>query len=177
MNRKLIFAAILLLFAVSAFAQMGEKPGAEVKKLEYFTGTWTTEGTIAQGPWGAGGKFTSTESNEWMSGNFFVVGHGDFKMPPEVGGEGKESSFLGYDTSQNVYTRESFNSQGMHESSKGTLAGDTWLWTSSMNYGGQDIKQKLTIKVLTPASYTMKFELSIDGTTWMTFMDGKATKK
>ena len=33
------------------------------------------------------------------------------------------------------------------------------------------------LKVLTPTSYTMKFEVSMDGTNWMTFMDGKATKK
>jgi len=35
----------------------------------------------------------------------------------------------------------------------------------------------LTIKVLSPTSYSMKFEISMDGTTWTTFMDGKATKK
>ena len=63
------------------------------------------------------------------------------------------------------------------EVSKGTVSGDTWTWTSSQSYGGQEIKQKMTIKVLTPASYSMKFELSMDGTSWMTFMDGKATKK
>jgi len=38
------------------------KPGAEVKKLDYFVGTWATEGMVAQGPWGAGGKFSSTET-------------------------------------------------------------------------------------------------------------------
>jgi hypothetical protein len=35
----------------------------------------------------------------------------------------------------------------------------------------------MTIKTLSPTSYTMKFEVSIDGTNWMTFMEGKATKK
>lgn len=39
------------------------------------------------------------------------------------------------------------------------------------------IKQKMILKVLTPSSYTMKFEVSPDGTNWMTFMEGKATKK
>ena len=177
MTRKAIFVSALLLFAISAFAQMPAKPGPEVKKLDYFVGTWNTEGTVAQGPWGAGGKFTSTDTTEWMSGDFFLMGHGDFKMPPEVGGDGKEFSIMGYDTTQNVYTVDSYNSQGQHESSKGTVAGDTWTWTSSANYGGQDIKQKMTMKVLTPASYSLKFEVSIDGTNWMTFMDGKATKK
>jgi hypothetical protein len=30
---------------------------------------------------------------------------------------------------------------------------------------------------LSPTSYTMAYEISQDGTKWMTVMDGKATKK
>lgn len=156
---------------------MPDKPGPEVKKLDYFAGTWTVEGTVSQGPWGNGGKFTSTDTSEWMPGNFFLAGHSDFKMPPEIGGDGKEVSYMGYDTNENVYTFDSFNSQGRRETSKGVLTGDTWTWNSSQNYGGQDIKQKMTIKQVSPTSYSMKFEVSVDGTTWMMFMEGKATKK
>jgi len=174
---KTILLSALILFAASAWAQMAPKPGAEVKKLDYFVGSWTVEATIAQGPWGAGGKFSSTDTNEWMPGSFFVEGHADFKMPPELGGDGKATSFMGYDTDQNVYTYNEFNSQGRRENSKGTVSGDTWIWTSTQNYDGQEIKQKMTMKVLTPASYSLKFEISMDGTNWMTFMEGKATKK
>lgn len=177
MNRKRIFVLTLLLSAMSAWAQMDSKPGAEVKKLDYFVGTWTTEGTVAQGPWGAGGKFTTTDATEWMPGNFFVAGHGDFKMPAEVGGEGKFTAIIGYDSAQNVYTRDAFDSHGQHEVSKGTLSGDTWTWTSEMTYGEQNIKQRMTMKTLSSASFSMKFEVSTDGTNWMTFMEGKATKK
>jgi hypothetical protein len=177
MNLKAILLSTLVLMTASAWAQMAPKPGPEVKKLDYFVGTWSVEGTIAQGPWGAGGKFTSTDTAEWMPGSFFVEGHSDFKMPPEVGGEGKATSFMGYDTDENVYTYDEFNSQGRREVSKGTVSGDTWTWTSSQTYSGQEVKQKMTIKVLTPASYSLKFEISMDGTNWMTFMDGKATKK
>jgi hypothetical protein len=175
---KAFLLLITVLFGAGAWAQMAPpKPGPELKKLDYFLGTWTTEGTVAQGPWGAGGKFSITDSSEWSLGNFYVQGHGEFKMPPEVGGDGKEVSWMGYDTNENVYTRDGFNDQGQHETSKGTLSGDTWTWNSSQVYGGQEIKQRMTIKVVSPTSYTMKFEVSIDGTNWMTFMDGKATKK
>jgi len=178
MNRRIAFMPLLIMVAASAWAQMSTTPGPEVKKLDYFAGSWTTEGTIAQGPWGMGGKFTSTATSEWMPGNFFLQAHNDFKMPPEIGGDSKEVSFMGYDTDQNVYTFESFNSQGRRESSKGTLTGgDTWTWTSSQNYAGQEIQQKMTIKVLSPTSYSMKFEISMDGKNWMPFMDCKATKK
>jgi hypothetical protein len=177
MSSKSALLPFLFLIAAPAFAQMPGPPGPEIKKLEYFVGNWTTEGTIAQGPWGTGGKFTSTRTEEWMPGNFFVQGHSDFKMPSDMGGDGKEVSILGYDTAQNVYTFDSFNSQGRHESSKGSLSGDTWTWNSSQNFGGQDIQQRMTIRMLSPTSYAFKFEVSLDGKSWMTFMDAKATKK
>ena len=64
MNRRMALIPLLFVAASSAWAQMGTPPGAEVKKLEYFVGTWTTEGTIAQGPWGMGGKFTSSATTD-----------------------------------------------------------------------------------------------------------------
>jgi hypothetical protein len=167
----------LVLLTASAWAQMGGAPGAEVKKIDYFAGTWSVEGTIAQGPWGAGGKFSANGTAEWMPGNFFLVSHSDFKMPDEIGGDGKETSIIGYDSDQQAYTFDAFNSQGRHSVSKGTVSGDTWTWNGSANYGGQEIKRKVTMKILTPTSYTMKLEISMDGTNWITFMDTKATKK
>ena len=177
MNRKFVLIVIFILVSASAFAQMNTAPGPEVKKLDYFAGTWTTEATIAQGPWGMGGKFTSTDTNSWMPGNFFLESHSAFKMPPELGGDGKAVGYMGYDTDQNTYTFDQFNSSGRHDSSKGTLSGDTWTWNSSANYGGQEIQQRMTVKILSPTSQSFKFEVSLDGKQWMPFMEGKATKK
>jgi hypothetical protein len=174
---KTIFAAIFILLTGSAWAQMPSKPGAEVKKLDYFAGSWTTEGTISQGPWGSGGKFSSTNTSEWMPGGFFLISHRDFHMPPELGGDGSAIDFFGYDTNQNTYTRDEFNSQGRRDTAKATFTGDTWTWSSTQEYGGQDIQQKMTLKIVSPTSYTFKFDVSVDGTNWMPFMEAKATKK
>jgi hypothetical protein len=174
---KATLASALVFLAASALAQTPSKPGSEVKKLDYFVGAWTLDGTIVPGPWGDGGKFSSSNTTAWMDGNFFLVGHSDFKMPAELGGDGKGTSFMGYDADQNVYTYDAFNSLGRRENSKGTLTGDTWVWTGSANYGGQEIQRKTTMKVVSPNSYTFKLEVSIDGTNWMTFMDVKATKR
>lgn len=177
MKLRTILVSTLILFAASAWAQMPVTPGSEVKKLDFFVGNWTLDGTIGQGPWGMGGKFTATASREWMPGNFFVTGHSDFKMPPEVGGDGKAAGFMGYDTEANTYTYDEFNSNGRRVDAKGTVSGDTWTWNSTQSYGGQEVKQKMTMKVLSPTSYALKYEVSMDGTNWMTFMDVKATKK
>jgi hypothetical protein len=178
MNRNLSRTVLLVfLAAASAWAQMNVPPGPEVKKLDYFVGTWTTEGSIGQGPWGMGGKYSSTGTAQWSLGNYFVEIHRDFTMPAEVGGEGKEVGYMGYDTEENAYTFDIFNNQGRRQVWKGTVSGDTWTWTGSASYAGQDIQQKITTKVLSPTSHTVKIEISLDGKDWMTFLDGKATKK
>ncbi len=177
MNRRIALISFLLLIAVSAVAQMGGPPGPEVKKLEYFIGTWMVDGTVTQGPWGSGGKFTGTGTTEWLPGDFFVQSHSESQMPPEIGGDNKALMVMGYDSQAGNYTSDRFSSLGQHEISKGTLSGDTWTWTSSSTYGGMEIQGKMTIKTVSPTSYTMKYEVSMDGKNWMPFMEGKATKK
>jgi len=164
MTLKAVLASTLasVLLGVSAFAQMPSKPGAEVKKLDYFAGTWTTDATIVPGPWGSGG---------------FLLSHRDSKLPAELGGETNSTVVMGYDADQHVYTSDEFNSLGMHIISKGTLTGDTWVWTGTRNFGGMEIEQKMTLKTVSPTKYNMKFETSAQGSDWMTFMEGTVTKK
>jgi len=153
-------------------------PAPEVGRLGYFVGKWATKGAIRPGPWGPGGEFSWTETTEWMSGHFFVVGHWDFQMPAELGGDGEEIFVMGYDANRKVYSFDAFSSQGLHQVSWGTISDDTWTWTSESIQNGKPVQQKMTMQVLSPASYNLKFELSSDGgVTWMTFMEGKATKK
>ena len=153
------------------------RPAPEVAKLGYFVGKWATRGTILPGPWGAGGEFGWTETTKWMTGEFFVMGHWDFQMPAELGGDGEEIFVMGWDANRSLYTFDAFSSQGLHQVSKGTLRNDTWTWTSESIQSGKPVQQKMTMQVLSPAAYNLKFELSSDGETWMTFMEGKATKK
>ncbi len=177
MNRRIALIMFVFLLAASAMAQMGGPPGPEVKKLDYFIGTWMTEGTIAQGPWGMGGKFTGSGTTEWLPGNFFIQSKAESQMPAELSGDNKAVMIMGYDTQQNTYTSDRYSSLGQHETAKGTLSADSWTWTSTSNYGGMEIQGKMTIKTVSPTSYTLKYEVSMDGKNWMPFMDGKATKK
>jgi hypothetical protein len=158
-------------------APMLAKPAPEVAELGYFVGKWTTHGKILPGAWGAGGEFSWRETTKWMTGKFFVVGHWDFKMPAELGGDGEEMFVMGYDSNHKVYTFDAFSSQGLHQVSQGTLSGDAWIWSSESIQNGKPVQQKMTMKVLSPTSYSLKFELSSDGATWVTFMEGKAAKK
>jgi len=161
--------ALLLGVALSDRVQMEiPKPTPELKKLDYFAGTWTTEGEIKPGPMGSGGKFTGTNHVQWMDGAFFLVTHSEFNGAM---GKGAETSYMGYDT------YDSFNTLGEADHAKGNVDGDTWTWQSETRMGSQTIKGRLTIKVLSATAYNFKFEMSSDGTTWKTVLEGKDTKK
>jgi len=175
MRRASVIAITTFLLSIAAFAQPPvKKPGPEHKKLDYFTGTWTSEGDSKPGPMGPGGKMTMTQDAKWMDGGFFVVIRSEYKTPE---GDGTGISFLGYDPQDKVYTYDELNSQGEPVHAKGTVDGDTWTWTSDMKMGPQTAKGRFTEKILSPTSYTFKFEMSSDGTKWDTAMEGKATKK
>ena len=168
--------AVLLMcifVASAAFAQTEMKPSPELKKLDYFAGNWTSVGDVKPGPMGKGGKTTIHEHLEWMEGKFFLVNHGKYSGGD---GSGTEIAFLGYDPQEKVYTYDEFDSQGEAVHAKGTVDGDTWTWTSEMKMGEQTMKNRFTEKILSPTSYSYKFEMSSDGTNWNLIMDGKDTK-
>ncbi len=174
---KRISTVVLLtcLFAtVLARGQMPmPTPAPELKKLDFLAGNWSTDGELKPGPMGPGGKLTGTTHNEWMEGNFFLASHGSFGGPM---GKGTEVAYMGYDADQKMYTYNAFNSLGEHDSAAGTVEGDTWTWHSDENMGGQKMRGRYTMKILSPTAYTYKFEISPDGSNWSTVMDGKATK-
>ena len=91
-------------------------------------------------------------------------------------GSGSGISFIGYNPDQKAYTYDEFNSMGEAEHSTGTLDGDTWTWLGEQKMGPQTMKGRFTMKIASPTSYTFKYEMSPDGATWTTVMDGTATK-
>ena len=179
MSRRSIALCIglLAIFTVASVqAQMAPPtPAPELKHLDFLAGDWTSEGTINPGPGMPGGKFSESSHTEWMEGKYFLITHSDGEFGAM--GKAKELAVFGYDSDHKMYTYTSFSSNGEANTSTGTANGDTWTWTSDEHMGGMTMKGKFTMKVLSPTSYTMKYELSQDGANWMTAMEGKATKK
>jgi hypothetical protein len=163
---------LLLSIAIAAPAQM-PKPAAELSKLNFLAGDWVSDSDLKPGPMGPGGKVTSNDDVEWMEGKFFLVMHQKFSG---LMGNGMGLAIYGYDPEHKVYTYNSFNSWGEAGRSTGTVDGDTWTWISDDSIPGPKFKGRYTMKVLSPTSYAFKYEMSKDGTSWTTVMDGKATK-
>ena len=153
------------------------KPGPEYQRLQYFVGNWQTEGEQRPGLMGPGGKFSGTDHNE-MLGDFFVVFHRDERGPM---GSGKEIGIMGYDPQRKVYTYEHFGDDGDVGRGTATISGDTWvvLWPAidACQQAENKFKGRMTIKEVSPTSYTLTNEISIDGGPWIKFQEGKATKK
>ncbi|HZD30501.1 MAG TPA: DUF1579 family protein [Candidatus Angelobacter sp.] len=164
----------MTLVAAYAVAQMpAPTPAPELSKLDYFAGHWSDEGEIKPGPMGPGGKYSATDDAHWMDGKFFLVMNSEFKGST---GDIKELQIFGFDPKQKVYTYAAYNSAGEVSHYTGTVDGDTWTWSSN-EMGGMPLKNRYSIKALSPASYSYKFEFSPDGTSWVIFLEGKATKK
>ena len=176
MKTTVLISAVWLSLALAAVAQMEmPKPGPELKKLDALAGSWNLDADMKPSPMGPAGKVTETEKCEWMEGNFYLVCHLEFKSATM--GNGSGLSILGYSADDKVYTYREFNSWGEFGDSKGTVDGDTWTWTSDEKMGGMTMKNRFTMKILSPTSYSFTFEMSQDGTKWTIVMDGKATKK
>ena len=175
-SEAVLIFCVMLMTAVALQAQMTpQTPAPELKKLDFMAGNWTAAGTMSMGPGTPTSKWTTNSHAQWMDGNFFLVQSSDMDLGPM--GKGKDVAYFGYDAEKKVYTYRAFNSWGEAEDSTGTVDGDTWTWLADEHMNGQTMKGRYTMKVLSPTSYTMKYELSQDGTNWMTGMEGKATKK
>src|SRR5262245_55252088 len=155
--------ALLLAISSAARAQDAPQPAPELRKLDYFVGTWAADGEIEPGPMGAGGKFTGTNRVAWMDGGFFLVNQSEFSGAM---GKGTETAYMGWDGDEKVYTYDSFNTMGEADHAKGTLDGDTWIWRSETRMGAQTMKGRLTLKMRSGTAYDFRFETSRDGRTW-----------
>lgn len=172
---RLLNIAILSSTVLSAQAQMQiPKPAPELKRLDYFAGTWKMDGDMKPGPMGPGGKMSLTQENHWMEGGFFLLVRSKFSSAAM--GNGSGISLMGYDPDAKAYTYDEYNSMGEAVHSKGTFSVDTWTWTSDETMGDKTMKGRFTMKLLSTTSYDFKFDVSQDGSTWTTVMDGKATK-
>ncbi len=181
MKRIINLLAIYAMLSVAgvrfaaAQAPQAPKPGPEQARLGYFVGKWTVAGEMKPGPMGPGGKFTSSDSCEWFEGRFSVICRSEGATPM---GPSKSIGILGYSPEEKVYTYYGVDNSGMTMASvpRGTVRGDTWTYTDEGMMGGTKVKSRVTIKELSPTSYTFKMEMQGPDGKWMPWMESKNSK-
>lgn len=170
------FASMVSLQVVAAQAPAAPpKPGPEHARLGYFVGKWTSEGEMKPSPMGPGGKMTSADNCEWFEGHFTVICRSEGKSPM---GPMKSIGILGYSPEEKVYTYYGVDNTNMTMASvaRGTRQGDTWTYSDESTMGGNKMKSRVTIKELSPTSYTFTMEMQGPDGKWMPLMEAKNTK-
>jgi Protein of unknown function (DUF1579) len=160
---------------VGAQAPQPPKPGPEHQRLAYFVGNWTSEGELRPGPFGPGGKMSSTDTCEWFEGRFAVICRGEGKSPM---GPIRNLGILSYSPEEKVYAYYGVDNSGMIMSTvaKGTVQGDTWTYTDESLMGGKKVKSRVTLKEVSPTSYTFTMDMMGDDGKWVSMMESKQTK-
>ena len=171
--RLTIIGLVCIILSNISLAQSTNKPAGELRKLDYFVGTWVVEGEFKDGVMGPSGKITGTDRYEWMPGGYFLALHSDFKSPEE---DGAILAIVGYDKQNDIYTYYAFSSKGDVQQAKGTLHSDTWIWIGHARLGGKDTQSRFLVKMLNPTCYSFQFVTSEDGISWTTVLEGKANK-
>jgi hypothetical protein len=178
-KKEAALAISILLALTCAGAVLGQapsgppKPGPEHQKLAYFAGKWASEGEMKPSPFGPGGKFTFTETCEWLPGGFALACHSEGKMQEGIV---KGLSVMGYDPGEKTYVYFETNSLGENVFSRGRVEGDTWTWTNESKMNGKPVRARFTLKQVSADSAAYKFEMSTGDEPLKLVMEGKQTR-
>ena len=151
----------------------GPRPGPEIQKLGYYVGTWKGEGAAKEGPFGPGGKLSSTTSCEWFDGGFHLVCRGEEQGPT---GQRKFLNIRAYDEAKG-YTEYSISNLGEIEyNTGGSMAGNKRSFAFDTDLGGKPTKLRYTEEQVSPTLFTYLAEASVDGGPWNVIAEGKVTR-
>jgi hypothetical protein len=171
-----VILTVMLASASSTRAQTSQpthKASSELQKEgDYYVGNWKLTGETKTSPFGpGGGKFESSERLEWMPGGFFLLARS------YEGEKWTGLTIIGYDENKKILTHTAYNARGEIEVMEGTEQGDTEIWSQDGKVDGKPVKQRLTIKRVSPTLYTFKFEMAPRGADWSLVYEGQGTKE
>ena len=173
-----VSGVVTILWPVAAIAQppTPPKPTEAHQRLGYFVGKWNNEGEMKPSPMGPGGKVKSVDTCEWFDGRFTIVCRYDGTGPM---GAMKGMGIIGYSPDIKAYTYYAFDNSGMAMTTvpRGTVKGDTWTYTDESQMGGVNFKSRVTLKEVSPTSYTFLMEVQAPDGKWLPMMESKLTKE
>jgi hypothetical protein len=150
------------------------KPGPEHEKLAYFVGTWKSDGDTKASAFGPAGKFTFTETCNWLPGKFALLCKSDGNM---MGGEYHGLSVMSYDTEEKSYIYFETNNWGEIVYSHGSVDGDTWTWANESKVNGKTVRGRFTLKRVSADSATYTFDMAMGSEPFTNVMEGKQTRQ
>ncbi len=146
------------------------KPGPEHKKLEYFLGTWKTEGEIRANAFLPAGRIVTTDTYTLGSGGFYV------EVDRPEGQTPRTQGIMAYDSHAKVYTSFCANSAGLVGTGTGTVNGNTWTFMIEDKVSGLAVKGRTTITIKSASQFAIKYEMADADGRYTTIIEGTATK-
>jgi hypothetical protein len=177
MTRILIFALLLFQPLFQQPAQQPSRPTEPTDQMpppdmDYFLGSWSFEWNVPESALGPAGKFKGTETYRKIAGasayESVIVGEGPM-------GAFKASATTVYDEKQKLVTRSEKGMFGISFTKTGPIGGDlggyyTIFWeTAPIKKDGKTIKLKGKTQMLSPASYRLQVQISVDGGPYTSF--------
>ena len=148
------------------------KPGPEHKKLEYFLGTWKTEGEIKANEFVPAANFVTADTYTLDPGGVYLeFRRAEGQIIPRMVG------IIAYDSHAKVYTSYYANGGGVVGTATGTVEGNTWTWMVQDKFAGKAIKGRTTSTMLSPTEHTSKYEMADGKGGYTTIVEGKAVKE
>ena len=148
-------------------------PSQQQQAMGYFGGAWKITGTTKISPKSPATQFTSTTQGEWVPGEYFLeirsVTHGPL-------GDVHTVRMMEYNSSDNVYTYNEYNSLGEHVVGVGHIDGQKWIWNTTKKLNGITTKGRYITTYVTKDAYSLKSELQTPGGGWVTITEGTATR-
>lgn len=152
--------------ATTSSTASASKPGPEHKRLDAFVGTWNTQGRTNASPSAPAAAILGVDTYEWLDGGFFLVHRVDVRMGAK---QIKGLELIGYDASNKTYRTHAFDSQGNYSTYRATVHDGVWTFMGET--------ERATV-VLSDAgdTITVTWERSVDGLSWLPWMDMTLTK-
>jgi len=172
-----LFVVALVSVSATAFAEdpPANQPGPEQKALEMWLGNWSGSGEVKPGPFGPGGSMKWTEECAWFAGSqFHVVCKSKGTSP--TGEPTQGIGIVGYNAGKKVYTHYGVDSSGWSGYAEGSRSGNEWTFHSAETIDGKTYQSRFMMNVTSPTEITFTWEMSEDGKTWTTMMDGTSKK-
>lgn len=167
--------ALALTVGYAGEAPEAPKPTPEHQALGQFVGQWEGKGEMKPGPYGPGGPMSWTESCSWFGGSEFHVvckSEGTGPMGPTKG-----LGIMGYDPAHGVYTHYGVDTSGWTGHAKGKREDGTWTFNSKETMGDKTFHSRFMMTMESPTRMTFVWQMSEDGETWTTMMEGTTEKK
>jgi len=176
-------SAALMFFIVAASAvlmaqappkpQSSSAPPTPQQMMGYFTGEWKLTGTASISPGSPKAPFRSTERGEFLPGGHFVEIHSVSHGPL---GDVHSVRMMEYNSENSTFTYNAYNSLGEHQVALCKVQGDTWVWNADEKMNGIATKGRYTVNLTSPNAYNFKSEVQKPDGSWVTVMEGTATR-